>query len=106
LQGARALARQGAGAAGGRPQGGGRAHRLHPPPRQREAADDAARCRARRARGRSGTAGCAAAQAGGVTGRQGRTLLAVAALVLSTAARSITALPPRLYRLAVAAFPT
>ena len=34
LQGARALARQGAGAAGGRQEGGGRAHRLDPPARQ------------------------------------------------------------------------
>ena len=67
LQGARALARQGAGAAGGRPQGGGRADGLDPPPRQRAAAGDAARCRAEGAGRRSDAARRAKDQASGVS---------------------------------------
>ncbi len=69
LQGARTLARQGAGAAGGRPQGGRRPHRLDPPPRQGGADGAAARGSARCARRGGGAAGRAAAQAGGVNGR-------------------------------------
>ena len=66
LQGARALARQGAGPARGRPQGGGRAHGLDPPPRQGGPERAAARCGAQGARRRGGAAGRAAAEAGGV----------------------------------------
>ena len=49
--------RQGAGAARRRPQGGGGAHRVDPPARQREADGDAARRGARDARRRGGAAG-------------------------------------------------
>ena len=57
LQGARAFARQGAGASRCRPQGGNRAHGLDPPPRQRRPAGDAARRRAQDARRRGDAAG-------------------------------------------------
>ena len=68
LQGARALARQGPGAAGGRQEGGGRAPGLDPPARQGRPAGHAARCRAQGAGRGGGGAGCAAGEAGGLTG--------------------------------------
>ena len=68
LQGSRALARQGAGAARRRPQGSRRAHGLDPPPRQGRADRAGARRRAHRARRGSGAAGRAAPEAGGVSG--------------------------------------
>jgi len=64
-QGPRALARQGAGAAGGRQEGGGRAHGVDPPPGQGGPAGDWARCRAQGARRRGGGAGRAAGEGGG-----------------------------------------
>ena len=57
LQGPRALAGESAGAARRRQEGSRRAHRLDPPPRQREAAEHAARCGACRAGAGSGAAG-------------------------------------------------
>ncbi len=57
LQGARALARQGAGDAGGRQEGSGRAHGLDPPVRPGEAGGLEPRRRARRACGGSPAAG-------------------------------------------------
>ncbi len=65
LQGARALAGQGAGPHRRRPQGGGREHRIDPPPRLECANDDGRRRRHRRA-GRGGRAAGLAGRAGGV----------------------------------------
>ena len=78
LQGARALARQGPGAAGGRQEGSGRAHGVDPTARQGRPAGAAARCRAERARRRGGAAGSAADETGGV--RRYRRLRGLAAL--------------------------
>ena len=57
LQGARALARQGSGAAGDRQEGGGRARRVDPPPRLERAGDEDPRRGARRLRRRGDAAG-------------------------------------------------
>ena len=65
LQGARALARQGPGAAGRRQEGSGRAPGVDPPPRQRRPAGDAARRSAQSARRRGGAAGREARESGG-----------------------------------------
>jgi threonyl-tRNA synthetase len=68
LQGARAFARQSAGHSGGRPQGGGGAHGVDPPARQRGPAGHAARRRAQDARRRGDPARREARQ-GGVKAR-------------------------------------
>ena len=66
LQGPRAFAGEGAGAARRRQKGSRGAHRLDPAPRQRQAADHAARCGAGGAGAGSGAAGRAASLKGGV----------------------------------------
>ena len=66
LQGPRALAGEGAGAARRRQEGSRRTHGLDPPPGQRAAADHAARCSAQDACGGSHSAGREATADGGV----------------------------------------
>ena len=72
LQSSRAFLGEGSSAARRRQKGGCGANRLDPPPRQRQAADDAARCGTGRARAGSGAAGRAARAEGGVSDRMDR----------------------------------